>query len=329
MIQPFLKYVETIGEFSAVFFGNKLSHVIQKVPQRGDYRVMDDFGGRDRTAVLDQEGYDVCAKALQHSKLQSPKDRLLYGRVDLLRDNDGHWVLNEFELIEPSLFFRHKPEAGYDFAEAVMEVLTGKDVPKFEREEILAYDSELWMSFLFWRLYLIMGGLVFGYFFRMSMLGMELQDYYYCTIASAFFSGMSAWAHYHSATDDQGKTLPHHFRDLDQIYYQQGKKSMEFHTYDGQPEWIDKDLPVSPYEECDICHCIKVNDYENHLHVHHCFKCQHCILNMDHHCSFTNWCSGRGTVKSFVLFMLYINILTTIHFYLAYSYISKNNMWYF
>jgi len=25
---------------------------------------MDDFGGRDRLAVLDQEGYDVCAKAL-------------------------------------------------------------------------------------------------------------------------------------------------------------------------------------------------------------------------------------------------------------------------
>jgi len=25
---------------------------------------MDDFGGRDRLAVMDQEGYDVCAKAL-------------------------------------------------------------------------------------------------------------------------------------------------------------------------------------------------------------------------------------------------------------------------
>lgn len=66
--------------------------------------------------------------------LQPEPDRLLFGRVDLLRDNEGHWVLNEFELIEPSLFFRHKPDAGYDFAEVVMEVLTtGKPVPKFER----------------------------------------------------------------------------------------------------------------------------------------------------------------------------------------------------
>jgi len=69
--------------------------------------------------------------------LQPEPDRLLFGRVDLLRDNEGHWVLNEFELIEPSLFFRHKPDAGLDFAKVVMEVLlTGEPVPKFEREEI-------------------------------------------------------------------------------------------------------------------------------------------------------------------------------------------------
>ena len=163
---------------------------------------MDDFGGRDRSAVLDQEGYDICAKALQHPMLQAETDRLLYGRVDLLRDNEGHWVLNEFELIEPSLFFRHKQDAGYDFAPAVMQVLSGKHVPKFEREEILSYDSELWMSFIFWRLYLIMGGLVCGYFIRMNMLNMDVSDFYYSVVGCAFFSAMSAWAHYHSATDD-------------------------------------------------------------------------------------------------------------------------------
>lgn len=50
---------------------------------------------------------------------------------------------------------------------------------------------------------------------------------------------------------------------------------------------------------------------------------------MDHHCSFTNRCSGKGTVKAFILFMFYINILMSILFYLAYSYIEKNDMWYF
>lgn len=82
------------------------------------------------------------------------------------------------------------------------------------------------------------------------MLGISILDYYMSVFGCAFFSVMSAWAHYHSAVDDVGKTLPHHFRDLDQIYYQEGKKDMGFHTYEGQPEWIDKDLPVSPYAEC-------------------------------------------------------------------------------
>lgn len=117
------------------------------------------------------------------------------------------------------------------------------------------------MSFLFWRLYLILGVLEFGIFIRMNMMGMQVSDYYLSIIGCAFFSAMSAWAHYHSAVDDQGRVLPHHFRDEDQIYYQSGKKTMEFHTYEGQPEWIDKDLPISPYEECIECHCIKINDF--------------------------------------------------------------------
>jgi len=89
------------------------------------------------------------------------------------------------------------------------------------------------MSFLFWRFYLIIGGLVIGYWIRMNMLGMNFSDYYWCAFGCAFFSCMSAWAHYHSTVDDIGKTLPHHFRDMDQIYYQKGKKDMAFHTYEG------------------------------------------------------------------------------------------------
>ena len=175
---------------------------------------------------------------------------------------------------------------------------------------------------------MVICGLVFGILIRLNMLGM-LFYFPLCLMGFFFFSLMSSWAHYRASVDDQGKVLPHHFRDEDQIYYQQGKKSMAFHTYDNQPEWIDKDLPISPYEECDKCHCIKINDYENHLHVHHCFRCEHCILSMDHHCSFTNRCSGKGTVKAFMLFMFYINILTSIGLYIFYYYVNKNDMWYF
>jgi hypothetical protein len=36
---------------------------------------------------------------------------LLYARVDLLRGLDGELVLNELELVEPSLFLRHGRQA--------------------------------------------------------------------------------------------------------------------------------------------------------------------------------------------------------------------------
>jgi hypothetical protein len=45
---------------------------------------------------------------------------LLYARVDLLRDDAGRWVLNELEVVEPSLFFRHGPEAAHTLARALL-----------------------------------------------------------------------------------------------------------------------------------------------------------------------------------------------------------------
>lgn len=83
-----------------------------------------------------------------------------------------------------------------------MNVLAGNPVPKYQREEILEYDSELWMQFLFWRIYLILPGLVFGCYIRMSMLDIDSNDYFFSIVLGAFFSGMSFWAHYHASTDD-------------------------------------------------------------------------------------------------------------------------------
>ena len=122
-MQPYLEMVETIGEFSAIFFNNKLAHTIQKLPLYGDYRVMDDFGGHDRAAVIDQEGIDLCYATMNAIPF---KETLLYARYDLLRDNDGKWVITELEIIEPSLFFRHCPESGQVFAKEVLNALKGQ-----------------------------------------------------------------------------------------------------------------------------------------------------------------------------------------------------------
>ena len=50
-------------------------------------------------------------------------DNLLYARVDYLRADDGSLLLNELELIEPSMFFRHSDDGHKKFAKAIMQTI--------------------------------------------------------------------------------------------------------------------------------------------------------------------------------------------------------------
>ncbi len=106
MLQPYLETVEHQGEYSVIFFGDRLSHCVQKVPVSGDYRVQDDYGASDGPvpmAVLSE--LTTLAKQVMH-QLQHRFSDILVARLDFLRTSDGRLVLNEAEMIEPSLFFR-------------------------------------------------------------------------------------------------------------------------------------------------------------------------------------------------------------------------------
>ena len=46
MIQPYLPSIESEGETSLLFFGGALSHVVNKRPVQGDFRIQTQFGGR-------------------------------------------------------------------------------------------------------------------------------------------------------------------------------------------------------------------------------------------------------------------------------------------
>jgi hypothetical protein len=126
MLQPYLASVEREGELSAIFFDGSLSHAVRKVPAAGDYRVQDDFGAHDEPTVLEPEVLAVCEQTFA-GMAACVRQRgwdialpLLYARVDLLRDDAGRWVLNELEVVEPSLFFRHGPEAAHTLARALL-----------------------------------------------------------------------------------------------------------------------------------------------------------------------------------------------------------------
>lgn len=123
ILQPYLKRVETDGEYSLLYLGGEFSHGVRKVPVPGDYRVQDDFGAHDEAFHPSAKLLDVANQALKvAAKVSGGGSPLLYARLDFLLDDNGGWLLNELEVIEPSLFFRHSPSAPQMLANALLEL---------------------------------------------------------------------------------------------------------------------------------------------------------------------------------------------------------------
>lgn len=117
MVQPYLESVETVGELTAVFIDGEFTHGVQKIPVMGDFRVQDDFGASDMPYSFTPVEIETMERTLDYVPMH---EELLYARFDYLRDNGGKLVLNELELVEPSLFFRHSKNSALLFADAII-----------------------------------------------------------------------------------------------------------------------------------------------------------------------------------------------------------------
>jgi glutathione synthase/RimK-type ligase-like ATP-grasp enzyme len=115
MIQPYLPTIATEGETSLLFFGGRLSHVVNKRPVAGEFRVQVQYGGGYVALPQPPAG----ALALAEQTLAAIGEDLLYARIDMAPDADGGWLLMEAELIEPDFYLGSAPEGGQRFAEAV------------------------------------------------------------------------------------------------------------------------------------------------------------------------------------------------------------------
>lgn len=115
MIQPYLPSIETEGETSLLFFGGALSHVVNKRPVTGEFRIQVQFGGQYVAVPEAPAG----ALALAGKALAAIDEDLLYARIDMARGPDGEWLLMEAELIEPDFYLGSAPDGGARFAEAV------------------------------------------------------------------------------------------------------------------------------------------------------------------------------------------------------------------
>jgi hypothetical protein len=102
IVQPYQHAIDTYGETGLVFFDGELSHGFHKAPilaldapPTDEFFAPEEITPRDPTAAeqdVARAALDACA------------DLLLYARVDLVPGADGHPLVLELELAEPSFF---------------------------------------------------------------------------------------------------------------------------------------------------------------------------------------------------------------------------------
>lgn len=119
LIQPLCPAISSEGEWSLFYFGGRYSHAIIKRPAAGDFRVQEQFGGREEAVEPPAE-----VLALASAALAAAPHPALYARVDMVRQPDGSLALMELELIEPALFLHLAADGGEAFAAAVRAALS-------------------------------------------------------------------------------------------------------------------------------------------------------------------------------------------------------------
>ena len=119
LVQPYLPTIEHEGETSLLYFGGHLSHVVNKRPVAGEFRVQEEFGGVYRVLDTPPAG----ALALAEQVLAAIDAPLLYARIDVVPDAEGRWLLMEAELIEPDFYLGSDPAQGAGFARALRGAL--------------------------------------------------------------------------------------------------------------------------------------------------------------------------------------------------------------
>jgi glutathione synthase/RimK-type ligase-like ATP-grasp enzyme len=118
LIQPFIPEIQSIGEFSYIFFDGEFSHCVLKKPKQGEFRVQDDHGGSVEAYIPSKE--QISKASLYVSSLNF---KTVYARVDVV-ESRGVMLLMELELIEPELFFRFCETAMASFIESIKKHLS-------------------------------------------------------------------------------------------------------------------------------------------------------------------------------------------------------------
>jgi glutathione synthase/RimK-type ligase-like ATP-grasp enzyme len=118
LLQPFIRDVVETGEDTVMVVNGRVTHAVRKVPKAGDFRVQDDHGGTVHHLDPTREHVDLAQRAMA-ACAPAPS----YGRVDMVRDDQGKLAVMELELIEPELWLREYPPAAAELAQAIAQAV--------------------------------------------------------------------------------------------------------------------------------------------------------------------------------------------------------------
>jgi hypothetical protein len=121
LVQPFLSSTRTVGEKSIAWIDGAITHAWIKRPR---------FAGEDErvepTTAITPADRELVARAIAGI----PIDGVFYARVDVMYSDEGHPLLSELELIEPSLHFRFSQQSLDRFAAGLIEQIGSRVSPE-------------------------------------------------------------------------------------------------------------------------------------------------------------------------------------------------------
>jgi len=118
ILQPFVEEIMRNGEDTLMVLNGRYTHAVRKIGKPGDFRVQADHGGTIRDLIPTAEQIELAERAMA-----ACRPRPAYGRVDMVRDNEGKLAIMELELIEPELWLRQHPPAAKELAAAIAKAL--------------------------------------------------------------------------------------------------------------------------------------------------------------------------------------------------------------
>jgi glutathione synthase/RimK-type ligase-like ATP-grasp enzyme len=118
ILQPFQRAIVDRGEDTLVVLNGRYTHAVRKVAEPGDFRVQADHGGTVHPLEPTDEQIELAERTMAACR-PSPA----YGRVDMVRDNEGRLAVMELEVIEPELWLRFHPPAAEAMAAAIEQTL--------------------------------------------------------------------------------------------------------------------------------------------------------------------------------------------------------------